>query len=172
MKRVSVAFLLRYDRRYKTFWQFCANSNNTSNEFRAKHIHTNTDTFRRIDYYWCAIVTAILRFVNCNTKQFQLMSSLWWLNRLFIRIRYCDTQKRFWFGDIFFLVVVNCEQLWFYAETNKMDQFDTQIRIMQQSNVMQETIQDLYRWEKEMKQKENLSHQTAVTCEVSFIDAN
>lgn len=52
-----------------------------------------------------------------------------------------------------------------------MDQFDTQIRIMQQSNAMQETIQDLYRWEKEMKQKENLSHQTAVTCEVSFIDA-
>lgn len=49
-----------------------------------------------------------------------------------------------------------------------MDQFDTQIRIMQQSNAMQETIQDLYRWEKEMKQKENLSHQTAGTSEVSF----
>lgn len=50
-----------------------------------------------------------------------------------------------------------------------MDQFDTQIRIMQQSNAMQETIQDLYRWEKEMKQKENLSHQTAVASEVSFV---
>lgn len=49
-----------------------------------------------------------------------------------------------------------------------MDQFDTQIRIMQQSNAMQETIQDLYRWEKEMKQKENQSHQTAGTSEVSF----
>lgn len=48
-----------------------------------------------------------------------------------------------------------------------MDQFDTQIRIMQQSNAMQETIQDLYRWEKEMKQKENISHQTAGTSEVS-----
>lgn len=49
-----------------------------------------------------------------------------------------------------------------------MDQINTQIRIMQQSNTMQETIQDLYRWEKEMKQKENLSQQTAVTSEVSF----
>lgn len=48
-----------------------------------------------------------------------------------------------------------------------MDQFETQVRIMQQSNAMQESIQDLYRWEKEMKQKENLSHQTAVASEVS-----
>lgn len=49
-----------------------------------------------------------------------------------------------------------------------MDQFDTQIRIMQQSNAMQESIQDLYRWEKEMKQKDNISHQTAVASEVSI----
>lgn len=49
-----------------------------------------------------------------------------------------------------------------------MDQFETQFRVMQQSNAMQAAIQDLYRWEKDMKQNENLSHQTAVASEVSF----
>lgn len=95
-------------------------------------------------------------FVNCNTKQFQSRLSLWWLNRLFIN-RYCDEK-------------FNSPNHRVNTIENRvnMDQFNTQIRVMQQSNAMQETIQDLYRWEKEMKQKENLSHQTAVTSEVSF----
>lgn len=49
-----------------------------------------------------------------------------------------------------------------------MDPFDAQMRIMQQSNALQETVQDLYRWEKEMKRKENLSHQSVAASEVSF----
>lgn len=46
---------------------------------------------------------------------------------------------------------------------------DTQIRIMRQSNAMQEAIQDLHRWENEMKQKEKFTHQTVAANEVSFV---
>lgn len=48
-----------------------------------------------------------------------------------------------------------------------MDQVEKQLQVMHQSKTMQQTIQDLYRWEKEMKQKENVSQQAA-TNEVSF----
>lgn len=49
-----------------------------------------------------------------------------------------------------------------------MDQFETQARIMQQSNLMHETIKDLYNWEKEIKQMEK-QMKPVDTNEVSLI---